>query len=473
MLVARRKLMRSALALLDAATLAASFAAAYFAIGTIFGRAFVAFSPYLWVLALSVGIWLICLRACGLYRSATYTAAGRLLARLLQCHFVAGLALLSAMYLSKSAGISRLLLQTFIALSFVALAAQKFALRSWLERMRRCPGPGRRKLLLVASPAEARRWLELIAGHASMLADIVGIVAPAEGAAPAAPTLPDMPPLLGGLDDVSALMRTHVIDEVMVAATLDGRALERLGRLCAMRGVVMRVLVETPRPPLGVWTAEHFGDGAFVLSLAAVPQNPLHLAAKRALDITGAVPGLLACGCAWLWYGRRLSRESGGSTLFRQQRVGCNGRRFTLFKFRTMHTRAEELKLGLSAYNEMRGPIFKLSNDPRVTPTGQKLRRRHLDELPQFWNVLRGEMSLVGTRPPTEDEVSAYDEHHHRRLSMRPGLTGLWQLNGNGAVKDFEEVVKLDCEYLDNWSLWLDLKIMARTMAKVMRGDGW
>jgi lipopolysaccharide/colanic/teichoic acid biosynthesis glycosyltransferase len=138
-----------------------------------------------------------------------------------------------------------------------------------------------------------------------------------------------------------------------------------------------------------------------------------------------------------------------------------------------MRADSERLKAVLDSQNEMNGPIFKLKDDPRVTPTGRKLRRRHLDELPQFWNVLKGEMSLVGTRPPTGDETVAYLEHHQRRLSIKPGLTGLWQLNGNGAVKDFEEVVKLDCEYIDNWSLWLDAKIVAKTVSKVLRGDAW
>jgi lipopolysaccharide/colanic/teichoic acid biosynthesis glycosyltransferase len=194
---------------------------------------------------------------------------------------------------------------------------------------------------------------------------------------------------------------------------------------------------------------------------------------ERIIDVMGAAIGLVACAIAYLWYGLRLRREAGDSVLFRQQRVGQNGRRFMLCKFRTMCAGAEQIKAGLGGQNEMSGPIFKLKDDPRVTPTGRNLRRRHLDELPQFWNVLKGEMSLVGTRPPTGDETAAYLEHHHRRLSMKPGLTGLWQLNGNGVVKDFEEVVKLDCEYIDNWSLWLDCKIVAKTVAKVMRGDAW
>lgn len=470
MLVARRKLLRNAVAMCDATTLALSFAAAYFIVGKLFNRAFVSFLPYLWVLGVCVGIWTICLRGFGLYDSATYPFRFRLMSRLIQAHFIAGLLLLSTMYLTKSAGVSRLLLQTFLALSFFALAGQKFLLRAYLGRLRHQGTPRLHKILLVGMPAATERYQSLIRNHASMLAEIVGIAVPGNIAQAADSTAG--PPVLGTLDDVPAIMRSHVIDEVVVSA-LDGEALERLGRWCAARGVVMRLLVQTPRPALGVWNAEHFGDGAFLLSLAGVLQNPFHMLAKRAIDVVGGGVGLVACAFAWLWYGPRLRRETGDSVLFRQRRVGRNGRRFTLYKFRTMHAHSDHMKAGLTAYNEMRGPIFKLSKDPRVTPTGRMLRRRHLDELPQFWNVLTGEMSLVGTRPPTEDEVIAYHDHHHRRLSVKPGLTGLWQLAGNGAVKDFEEVVKLDCQYIDNWSLWLDLKIMGRTVAKVMRGDGW
>lgn len=468
MLLARRKLLREAVAFCDVVTLVASFATAFCVVGWLFGRVFASCLPYLWVLALSVAVWLVCLRGFGLYSSANYASRGRLLWCLVRAHFVGGLVLLSAMYLTKSAIVSRLLLQTFLALSFVALMAQKFALHAWLSGIR-YDTPRRRKVLLVAAPAAAERYLSLVRTHASMLADIVGIVAPT--AAVGAPTR--TPPVLGAVDDVPVLMQTHVVDEVVIATALDQPLLERLTRWCAVRGVMIRLLVDTPRPALGVWTAEHFGEGAFLLSLAVVPENPFHLLVKRTVDIAGAALGLIACACAYVWYGPRLRHETGDSVLFRQRRVGHNGRRFTLYKFRTMYARAEQLKAGLTAYNEMQGPIFKLSNDPRVTRTGRKLRRRHLDELPQFWNVLKGEMSLVGTRPPTEDETMAYAEHHQRRLSMKPGLTGLWQLNGNSAIKDFEEIVKLDCEYIDNWSLWLDLKIVAKTVTKVMRGDAW
>lgn len=280
-------------------------------------------------------------------------------------------------------------------------------------------------------------------------------------------------PYLGRTDNLSAVLRRHVVDEVVVVGALEPAILSQLAHCCMLRGTALSIMMELPQPAIGTWNIEHCDDGRFLLSLASVPQNAVLLGIKRLLDILGAAIGLLACAAAFAWYGRRLRRESGGSVIFRQRRVGRNGRPFTIYKFRTMHCDAEYRLYELMKQNQMKGPIFKLKADPRVTPTGHRLRRRHLDELPQFWNVFKGEMSLVGTRPPTENEVAAYGEHHHRRLSMKPGLTGPWQVNGNGAIKDFEEVVRLDCEYIDNWSLWLDAKILAKTVTKVLRGGGW
>jgi exopolysaccharide biosynthesis polyprenyl glycosylphosphotransferase len=471
MLIARRTLLRHALALCDAVTLAAAFAASFVAARILFHRDFVSFGRYAWLLALILPLWLICLRAFGLYSSPAYGSRGRLMSRLVKAQILAGLMLLSSMYLTRSEDISRLLLQAFLVVSFVFLTAQKFGLRIYLEIARRRKPLQRRKVLLVSDPAAAERYVRLTHAHLSMLADIVGILTPSianrymsNGA---------LPQVLGVASDLPAVLQAHVVDEVVVISALEPTMLDRLSRWCSVRGILMRILVEVPRPALGIWSAEHFGEGAFLLSLATIPQNALHMLLKRAVDVFGALIGLILCAGAYVWYGLRLRRETGASVLFRQPRVGQNGRRFTLYKFRTMCAEAEQLKAALGSYNHMKGPIFKLKDDPRITPTGHKLRRRHLDELPQFWNVLRGEMSLVGTRPPTEDETAIYKDHHRRRLSMKPGLTGLWQLNGNGAVKDFEQVVRLDCTYIDNWSLWLDLKIVAKTVTKVMRGDGW
>jgi lipopolysaccharide/colanic/teichoic acid biosynthesis glycosyltransferase len=222
-----------------------------------------------------------------------------------------------------------------------------------------------------------------------------------------------------------------------------------------------------PGQGVGRHHAQSFGDGLYLISLETTPQDPIALAGKRAIDIAGALVGLVLCALAFVVFAPLIRLGSPGSVIFRQVRIGRNGRRFTLFKFRTMRSDAEAQKARLLATNEMQGHLFKLRDDPRITPVGRFLRRTYLDELPQFWNVLIGEMSLVGTRPPTPEEVACYSPHHRRRLSVRPGITGLWQSHGNGRVSDFEKVVRLDCEYIDRWSILLDLKILVRTCVTI------
>jgi exopolysaccharide biosynthesis polyprenyl glycosylphosphotransferase len=472
MLVARRKLLRHAMAAVDFVTLAAGLIVAYVIVGVGFHRNFASFTSYAWLLAPIALIWLACLGAFGLYSSATYLSGRCVLNRLAQGQMLAGLFLFSLMYLAHSEVISRLLLQTFLAVSFTLLAIQKLAVVAYLVKLRERARLQRRKVVLVSDPAIAERYLRMMRGRVSLLADVIRVLSPTavngHGRALGAVGAP-----LGSIDDLPALLHGQVVDEVIAVPPLDRPLLERLSRWCSTRGILLRLWLELPCPAIGHWDAEYLGEGAFLVSLAAVPQNPMDLLLKRMLDVLGAAAGIVFCGIVYICCGRRLRRASGGSPIFCQQRIGKNGRAFPLYKFRTMCAGAEQQKAAVSAHNEMRGPMFKIRNDPRVTAIGRKLRRHHLDELPQFWNVLRGDMSLVGTRPPTADETAVYGEHHHRRLSMKPGITGLWQLNGNGIISDFEEVVKLDCEYIDKWSLWLDAKIMAKTLSKVLRGDGW
>jgi len=472
MLVARRRLLRQALALADAATLTASFVVAYVVVGTGFDRKFPSFATYAWLLLPIVAIWLACLAAFGFYCSATYYSKRSLPSRLMRMQLLSGLLLLSFMYLTRSQFISRLLLQTFLALSFLLLVAQKFALTVYLGNTRQRADLKRRKVVLVSNPAAAERYLQLMQERASVSADIIAVLTPS-GWNYESPVLTEAHRPVGVVDELPAILQAQVVDEVIALSPLPTPVLEQLSLWCSLRGILLRIWLELPHVAIGIWTTEYFGGGAFLLSLATVPQNLVSLAIKRIVDIVGAMAGIILCSVVYAFYGLRLRRETGGSALFRQQRVGRNGRRFTLYKFRTMGLGADAQKAALTLQNEMSGPMFKMKDDPRVTPTGRRLRQRHLDELPQFWNVLRSDMSLVGTRPPTEDETSVYKDHHRRRLSMKPGLTGLWQLSGNGRVKNFEDVVKLDCQYIDNWSLWLDFKILAKTVTKVVRGDAW
>lgn len=195
-------------------------------------------------------------------------------------------------------------------------------------------------------------------------------------------------------------------------------------------------------------------------------------AVKRVIDIVGSLVGLLFTAVFTPFVAFAIKLDSPGPVFFSQIRIGKNGRRFRMYKFRSMYVDAETRKQELMQQNEVDGLMFKLERDPRITRVGAFLRRTSIDELPQFWNVLRGDMSLVGTRPPTEDEFEQYNIYYKRRLSMTPGLTGMWQVSGRSDIRDFDEVVRLDLSYIDDWSLSTDLKILLQTIGVVLSGRG-
>lgn len=191
---------------------------------------------------------------------------------------------------------------------------------------------------------------------------------------------------------------------------------------------------------------------------------------KRAIDIVGAVLGLLVLGVIFLPIALAIKLDSPGPILYCQERYGLQGRVFRIWKFRSMVQNAEQIKSSVT--NEAQGLIFKNRNDPRITQVGKILRKTSLDEFPQFWNVLIGDMSLVGTRPPTADEVARYSDHHWRRLDVKPGLTGQWQVSGRSAIKDFEEIVKLDLVYQSAWTPSYDLQIILKTLLILLSRSG-
>ncbi len=212
--------------------------------------------------------------------------------------------------------------------------------------------------------------------------------------------------------------------------------------------------------------------GYQVVSFSAAILDPGSLFIKRLMDIVGSLVGLLICGISIIIFGPIIKLTSPGPILYAQTRVGINGRRFKIYKLRTMYQDADERKAELMKQNEMSGLMFKIKDDPRITPIGKFLRKTSIDELPQFWNVLIGDMSMVGTRPPTEDEYERYGNYHMRRLSIRPGITGMWQVSGRNEISNFEDVVRLDLSYIDNWSLLLDIKLIIKTIWIVIFGRG-
>jgi lipopolysaccharide/colanic/teichoic acid biosynthesis glycosyltransferase len=193
---------------------------------------------------------------------------------------------------------------------------------------------------------------------------------------------------------------------------------------------------------------------------------------KRALDFGGALAALVLLSPALAVIGLLVKLTSPGPALYAWRVVGRDGRPFTGYKFRTMVENADELKSALLAENEMRGPVFKMEQDPRVTPLGRVLRKFSLDELPQLWSVLKGDMSLVGPRPPLQSEYAQFTPYQKQKLAVKPGLTCLWQISGRNEIRDLDEWVRLDLEYIRTWSLWLDLKILALTVVSVLKGTG-
>ncbi len=193
---------------------------------------------------------------------------------------------------------------------------------------------------------------------------------------------------------------------------------------------------------------------------------------KRCMDILGSLVGLFLTGIALLVFAPVIKYQSPGPIFYEQTRIGRNGRRFKFYKFRTMVVGADQMKEELMEQNEMDGLMFKMEGDPRIFGIGKFMRKYSIDELPQFWNVLKGDMSLVGTRPPTEEEFVQYELHHKARLGIRPGLTGMWQVSGRSDIKNFEEIVALDTQYISNWTLGMDVRILFRTIGVVLTGKG-
>jgi exopolysaccharide biosynthesis polyprenyl glycosylphosphotransferase len=278
-------------------------------------------------------------------------------------------------------------------------------------------------------------------------------------------------PILGEIEDIPRIVEGNVVDDVIFA--VHRRDLDRLEDLFLSlqeQGIRTRFAMDLfPHTRARVQLEEL--DGIPLLSFATTPTSQIQLMAKRALDVTLAALLLFLGMPVVLTIALLIKITSGGRVLFRQTRCGLNGRSFTLYKFRTMVEGAEDRRLELLHLNEMNGPVFKLRSDPRVTYLGRFLRRFSLDEVPQLWNVLRGDMSLVGPRPPIPEEVAKYQRWQRRRLAMKPGLTCLWQVSGRNNL-DFDRWMQLDLEYIDSWTPMLDFKILLKTIPAVLSGKG-
>lgn len=362
---------------------------------------------------------------------------------------------------------SRLLLleAAIIAVLLLALSRTIFSLA--LGRLR-ARGMGVSRTIIVGAGEIGRTVMRTIVARPELGYEVVGFVDdnPNKGQ-----TSIGRFEGLGPLDNLPRLVDEEAVDEVIITLPwMYHRKIMGIVRECERRQVSARIVPDLFQMSLSQVDVDDLG-GVPLVGVREVGFEREALLVKRAMDIAGALIGLTVGAPFLALIALAIRLDSPGPVIFRQTRIGAGRKLFYIYKFRSMRVGADEEQDRLRELNEVDGPMFKIRDDPRLTRVGRLLRRVSLDELPQLWNVLRGEMSLVGPRPPTPNEVGGYQEWHKKRLDGRPGLTGLWQVSGRSLLS-FDETVLLDIYYIENWSLWLDLKIMLRTIPKVLSGEG-
>ena len=279
-------------------------------------------------------------------------------------------------------------------------------------------------------------------------------------------------PVVADRHNFAGYIKENVVDELFVNVSGDFQVTEEIMQSCIRMGITVHQNLMGINKNAGNKVVDEFA-GFMVLTSSIKVAAYRDLFLKRCMDIAGALAGLFLTMILFPFIAAAIKRKSPGPALFTQERIGKNGRKFRMYKFRSMYMDAEKRKKDLMRQNEMNGLMFKIEKDPRIIPgVGEFIRKTSLDEFPQFWNVLKGDMSLIGTRPPTVEEYEQYNMNHLVRISIRPGMTGLWQVSGRNKIRDFEEVVRLDTRYIEEWSLTLDIKILIRTVMLVIKGDG-
>ncbi len=416
------------------------------------------FAEYVWLYAIILPFAPLLLESQGFYSRALLPSRRTTAWQLLKTCALAVMGVILVMFIFKIQ-LARSVIIVFGVISFVLVMLKEELVRIWLVSK---VGQAQlmKRLIVIGTKDDTERLrldLERLAPHDMVI--------------PAQLDLNEFP-----LERLVDLMHEHSANGVIISPKrVFFEKIERVIQLCEREGVEVWLLADFFKTQISLTSLDDF-FGRPMLVFRCGPEASWQRLAKDVLDVGGAfllvvlltfVVPFLPLVALWLKLG------SPGPVFFRQQRSGLNGRPFTMLKFRTMVSNAEQLKQELAIFNEMEGPVFKLTNDPRVTPIGRCLRKWSIDEWPQLFNVLRGEMSLVGPRPLPVDEVQRFDDPaHRRRLSVKPGITCLWQVSGRNEVRDFKEWVRLDLEYIDHWSLWLDIKILLRTIPAVFLGTG-
>ncbi len=416
----------------------------------------VPFEQFVWLYIVLIPAAPLILEAQGFYARPLYAPRAVTWWELFKGCLLTSLVLIFALFLSRHAPIARWVVFWFGVVSFALVAAKEEILLR-LARSKLAQSQYTRRFIFVGAGQEALRMRTELKSKSQGGVEIVAEL-----------DLARTP-----LDRLVEMLHEYSVNGVVVSAQhSDFDQVEKAIHACELEGVEVWLVADFFRTQISRTSLDDF-YGRPILVFRTVPEASWQSAFKQLIDLVGAGLVLVLLSPVFVFLAFLVKLTSRGPILFRQQRSGLNGQPFTIYKFRTMVSNAEQVKAELAALNEMKGPVFKITNDPRITPVGRFLRRYSLDEFPQFFNVLRGEMSLVGPRPLPVDEVKRFDDvSQRRRLSVKPGLTCLWQISGRSNLVDFQEWVRLDLEYIDNWSLWLDLKIMCQTIPIVLTGSG-
>lgn len=371
-------------------------------------------------------------------------------------------------FLKESESFSRVVLFIFVVINTVLMYITHIILKHYL-RIYLMSHRSKVKVMVVAQKEDAPEILAHLKKNTEYTYEITAAVVwdrPMTGQSV------ENIPVVADRENLMEIAKQIPLDEVFLYLPDEKRkVIEKLIRDFEEMGIICHYNIDVA----GIDTkTRHVGEfaGYTVVTYAANYIDFKHHMIKRGMDIIGGAAGLMITAVLFPFVAAAIKLESKGPVLFSQIRVGKNGRRFKIYKFRSMYADAEERKKELQKHNEVEGLMFKMKDDPRITRVGKFIRKTSIDELPQFYNVLIGDMSLVGTRPPTIDEFEQYSGYYRRRLCMTPGLTGLWQVSGRSEVDNFDDVVKYDLQYIDYWSVSLDLKILAKTISVVLFGKG-
>lgn len=393
------------------------------------------------------------------------------LANVIKEQIIVSVSLVVVLYLMhRSTTLSRLVFSYFILVNTIVTYAAHLLLKQYMIKVYRKSKYSNR-MLLVATQDQVHSAIDNILSFNEWNRNLTGIMLldlDAEG------QMIHGVPMIANRDTFMDYVIHHEIDEIFImdAERMHYDLLKPWVQELEQMGIIVDVNIDIFDLEVhGRKTLNRVGKYA-VVTFARNLFSTRQMIAKRMLDVVGSLVGMVLLGIATIFVAPAIKLESPGPVFFGQTRVGKNGRKFTFYKFRSMYQDAEARKKELMAQNEVQGLMFKMEDDPRITRVGRFIRKTSIDELPQFWNVLRGDMSLVGTRPPTTDEFEQYEAKHKCRLSMTPGLTGLWQISGRSDIKDFDEVVKLDMQYIDNWTILKDIEILMLTVFVVLTRKG-